>query len=134
MVSQFKPINLCNAIYKIISKTMVNRMKIVFPKIIFPNQNVFVKGKLISDKILNAHDILRFIRVGKSRSHHIALKIDMSKAYDRVEWLMVISMMQRVGFNFNWQKWVMEYMSLVLYKILINGSPSEQINPSRGIR
>lgn len=47
---------------------------------------------------------------------------------------MIISMMKRVGFNSNWQKWVMECMSSVSYKILINESPSECIVPCRGIR
>lgn len=51
-----------------------------------------------------AYEILRFLRVGKSRSHHMTLKFDMSKAYDRVEWQMVITMMQKVGFSSNWQK------------------------------
>lgn len=133
-ISQFRHISLCNAIYKIIYKTMTNRMKTIFPEIISPNQNAFVKGRLISDNIIIAHEILRFLRVGKSRSHHMALKIDMSKTYDRVKWPMIISMMQRVVFNAKWQKWVLECISLVSYRVLINGSPGDRIIPSRGIR
>lgn len=64
---------------------MVNKLKIVFLEIISPNQSAFVKGRLISNNILMAHEILRFLRVGKSHNHHTALKIDMSKAYDKVE-------------------------------------------------
>lgn len=78
---------------------MANIMKVVFPKIISPNQSAFIKGHLISDNIFMAYEILRFLRVGKSRSHLLALKIEISKAYNRVEWKMVIDMMQRVGFN-----------------------------------
>lgn len=133
-ILQFRPISLCNVTYKIISKTMANRLKIVFSEIISSNQSVFVKGRLISDNIIIAHEILRFLKVGKSRTHYMALKIDMSKAYDRVEWPMVISMMQRVGFNSNWQKWVMECMSSVSYRVLINGSPGDSFIPERGIK
>lgn len=95
-MSQFRPISLCNSFYKIISKTLANRMK--FPEIISQNQSVFVKGRQISDNII-AHEILRFLRVGKSKDNFLVIKIDMNKAYDRVKWPMVTAMMKKVGFN-----------------------------------
>lgn len=97
-MSEFRPISLYNS-YKIIAKSMINRMKAFFPEIISPHQSAFVKGFQITDNIIIAHKMLRFLKRDKSSNHHMAIKIDMSKAYDRVEWDMIISMMKRVGFN-----------------------------------
>ncbi|KAA3485036.1 reverse transcriptase [Gossypium australe] len=84
----FRPINLCSVIYKIVAKVLVNRMKGVMDSCINKFQSVFVPGRLISDNALLAYEILhtfRQRRVGKKG--FLALKLDMSKAYDRVEWV-----------------------------------------------
>lgn len=74
-------------------------MKYVFLEIIFPHQSAFVKGRHISDNILIAHEVIRFLKNDKSNNHHIAIKIDMNKAYDQVKWETVIFMMDKIGFN-----------------------------------
>ena len=67
-------------------------------------------------------------------SGFMALKLDMSKAYDRVEWKFLELMMKRMGFADNWVALVMEYISTVSYSILINGEPSSIIHPARGLK
>lgn len=101
-LTDFRPISLYNAFYKIIAKSMVNMLNEVFPKIISPNQSAFVKSRQISDNIIVAHEILRFMKKDKSNSHHMAIKIDMSKAYDR-EWEMILSMIKNLSFNQRWR-------------------------------
>lgn len=64
---------------------MANILKEVFPEIISPNQSAFVKGCQISDNILIVHKMLLFLNRDKSNNHHMVIKLDMSKAYDRVE-------------------------------------------------
>lgn len=64
----------------------------------------------------------------------MTIKIDMSKAYDRVEWEMILSMMERVDFNDKWRNWVKECISSVSYRVLVNGSPGKNIHPTRGLR
>lgn len=81
MVSDYRPISLCNVIYKIITKTMANRLKHHLPIILSDEQSAFVSGKLITDNIETLHS-LRWKTEGKKGL--MALKLDMNRAYNRV--------------------------------------------------
>ena len=85
-VNEFRPISLCNIIYKLIAKVVANGLKKILNDIISPTQSVFLPNKFITDNIVIGYECLNKIRLNKSkRQELVALKLDISKAYDRVE-------------------------------------------------
>ena len=62
------------------------------------------------------------------------MKLDMSKAYDRVEWPFLQEMMLKLGFQRSWVDLIMKCVSTVSYRISVNGELSEVIKPQRGLR
>ena len=132
---QFRPISLCNVIYKIISKVLANRLKKVFHKVIAESQSAFVPGRLITDNILLAFEALHYMKTKRrGKATHMAVKLDMSKAYDRVEWEFIRRMMLTLGFDHNWVHLLMHCIQTVSYSVLINGAPVGYIKSTKGLR
>ena len=110
-MSNFRPISLCNVIYKIISKVLANRLKSILPQIISPTQSVFVRGRLITDNVLVAYETLHAMHIRKKgKKGALALKLDVNKAYDKVELGFLKGMMIKLGFL---EVWVDRDMSCV---------------------
>lgn len=85
-VTKFRPIALCNIIYKFVSKVLANRLKKLLPDIILESQSAFQANKAISNNILVAFETLHHMKNVKGRkSGFMTLKLDISKAYDQVE-------------------------------------------------
>ncbi|XP_026410054.1 uncharacterized protein LOC113305180 [Papaver somniferum] len=83
--ADFRPISLCNVSYKIISKLLASRLKIVLHKIISPAQIAFISGRLIHDNIIIAYELIHSMKQTKAKDGYAAIKLDMSKAFDRIE-------------------------------------------------
>ena len=131
----FRQISLCNVIYKIISKVLANRLKPVLPRIISPTQSAFVLGRLITNNVLVAYEMLHTMHARKKgKKGSMALKLDISKAYDLVKWQFLQGIMEKMGFPTQWIKRVMSCVTTASFSILVNGKPYGMVHPSRGIR
>ena len=108
--------------YKIISKVLCQRLKRLLPQLVLETQSAFFSGRLISDNILTAQEMFHGLRTNNScKEKFLAIKTDMSKAYDRVEWPLIVAMLLKLGFAQRWVSPIMSCITLVQYKVLING-------------
>jgi hypothetical protein len=134
-ITEYRPISLCNVLYKLISKVLSNRLKGILPDIISPTQSAFVPGRMITNNVLLAYEITHLMHTKKGgRDGLVAVKLDMSKAYDRVEWDFLEQMMRRMGFAAGWINLIMNCVRSVKYRVKINGELSEAFTPGRGLR
>lgn len=134
-LKDLRPISLCNVVYKIAAKVLANRLKSILPDIISLNQSAFVPGRLITDNVLLAYEMTHFMQNKRyGADGFAALKLDMSKAYDRVQWVFMRKMMEKLGFAAGWVDTIMKCITSVSYCIKVNGDLTEQIIPERGLR
>jgi hypothetical protein len=133
-ITQYRPISLCNVVYKVISKMLANRLKVILPEIIGEQQSAFVPGRLITDNILLAYECVHKIKKKSGKKGLCAVKLDMHKAYDRVEWCFLEKMMIKLGFSARWVSLIMACVSSVRYSIRFNSNTTETFTPTRGIR
>lgn len=100
MMIELRSISLCSVNYKIISKILCNILKRILPDIVSDTQGVFVSGRLITDDILVAYEMVHALRTKDGiDSEFMAIKTDMSKAYDRVKWCFVVFLLESMGFD-----------------------------------
>ncbi|PRQ31207.1 putative RNA-directed DNA polymerase [Rosa chinensis] len=100
--SHFHLIALCNVIYRICSKVVANRLKKWLPEIISPLQSAYVLGRLISDNTLVAIEVAHFMYKLRTQAEgFFSLKLDISKAYDHLEWSFLQAILTKLGFASN---------------------------------
>lgn len=131
----FKPISLCNVICRVISKAIANRLKTLLDRIIFPYQSAFIPNRLITNNAMITFETFHFMRKKKTgRKGFLALKLDMSNAYDRVEWVFLRDMCIKLGFCEKRINLILNCVTTVSYSIIVNGKPTEKFTPQRGLR
>lgn len=127
-----RPISLCNCLYKIISKVISCGLKVVLSEKISKEQFSFLQGRQFHEAIVVAQEALHSLKT-KNLSGAV-LKLDLSKAYDRVSSLYVRMLLIHLGFNVSFVIWVMECISTTSFAVLINGTASPFFKAERGLR
>ncbi|XP_024630887.1 uncharacterized protein [Medicago truncatula] len=131
----WRPISLCNVLYKLISKVLANRLQVVLPKCIFDSQLAFVSGRSILDNALVAIEVINSMNTNtRIVDGSVALKLDISKAYDRIDWDYLKGVMVRMGFNSQRVQWMTICVETVDYSVLVNNELIGPIIPGRGLR
>ncbi|QHN99992.1 uncharacterized protein DS421_13g402650 [Arachis hypogaea] len=120
-MKQVRPISLSSVFYKILSKILEHRLQNVMNRVISDTQNAFIKGRLISNNILIVHKFMYFLKNKTYGDYELALKLDMSKAYDRVEWSFVWIVLNKMGFYKKWIDRIRECVDAVSYSITVEG-------------
>lgn len=111
------------------------RLKPVLQSLIGETQSAFIKGRAISDNVLITHELLHYLKTSEAKVNcSMAVKTDMSKAYDRLEWKFIRMVFEQLGFNETWVDWIMSCISTVSYSFLIDDTIHGRVTPSRGIR
>jgi len=131
-LEQYRPISLVGALYKIIVKVLAGRLKKVFPAIIDESQSAFLRGRGLLDSVLMANEAVEELR--KKGKSGLCLKLDFEKAYDSIRWEFLYDMLHRMGFHNLWILWIKGCLESASVSVLVNGSPTEEFKPSRGLR
>jgi hypothetical protein len=111
----------------------VNRLRPLLDQIISKEQSAFVPGRMITDNALIAFECIHAIQRNYGEEF-CGNKLDLSKAYDRVDWGFLKSLMEKLGSQRKWVQWVMTCVSTVRYSVRFNGVPSHSFSLSRGLR
>ncbi|KAA3471387.1 reverse transcriptase [Gossypium australe] len=131
----FRPISLCTFVYKVIAKAIVHRLQNVIDKCINKVQSAFVPRRLISDNVLLAYKILHTFRQKRAGKKGImAVKLDMSKTYHKVEWGFIEEVMTKMRFAREWVELIRRCVSTVSYAVNVNGRRRSLFFPIRGLR
>ena len=132
LITDFRPISLIGCVYKVIAKVLANRLSKVMNHPIDERQSAFVKGRQLLHAVLIANEVVEEARRGKRPC--LLFKADFEKSYDSVSWHFLFYMMRRMGFQEKWIGWIKECLSSASISILVNGSPTDEFKPQRGLR
>lgn len=120
---------------KVVTKKIANKIKHTLPEIIEEEQSAFVKGRLITSNVLVAMKCFhKMKRKTKGKCGVMDLKLDMSKAYDSLEWSFVTDVLNSMGFLALLANLIKNRISIVSYKVLINGQLSMSFSPEKGLQ
>eukprot|EP00253_Pinus_taeda_P007884 PITA_07884 len=132
IADKYRPIDLCNVVYKMISMGVVDRLKPLLPSLVAEEQSGYVEGRQILNNIIKSHEVVHTLT--NKRHMGMIMQLDIAEVYDKVNWIYIKKVLTSFGFDHNSVRWVMALVTTSSFSILVNGSPSYIFIPSRGVR
>ena len=131
-LKDFRPISLTGSIYKLIAKVLANRLKKLMNKLVNSTQNAFVEGRQILDASLIANEVIDSML--KKKEKGVLCKLDIEKAYDKINWNFLTVVLIKMGFKEKWLGWIEWCISTASFSVMLNGSLEGFFRSSRGLR
>lgn len=131
-MKDYKPIVCCNVMYKVVSKILANRLKKLLPSIITENQTAFIKGRLLMENVLLASELVKDYHKETVTPIGV-MKIDISKAFDSVQWSFVLNCLEVLGVPERFIKWIKLCITTPSFFVKVNGDLAGYFQSSRGL-
>lgn len=131
--ADFRPISCLNTVYKVISKLLASRLKMILPQVISQSQSAFMPGRLLAENVLLATDLVQGYNTANS-SPRAMLKVDLRKAFDTIRWDFIIDSLKALSIPLKFIRWVYQCISTASFTISVNGSSSGHFGSTNGIR
>ncbi|XP_024626821.1 uncharacterized protein [Medicago truncatula] len=123
---------LVSSVYKILSKVLANRLRMVVGSVVSASQSAFIKGRQILDGILIANEVVDDAKCNDKEL--LMFKVDFEKAYDSVDWGYLDEVMIKMNFPTKWRCWIMECVTTATASVLVNGCSTDEFHFERGLR
>lgn len=130
--SDFRPISLLHGVQKLFSKILANRLQPRMGQLIMDVQTGFQKGRQISESYIYAQHLIHTAR--RNKMPFAMLKLDIKKAFDTISWDFILKVMENLGFQENWIRWIKNAVFHGSSQVLINGLLGKKIDLKRGVR
>ena len=117
--------------YKIGAKLLAKRMNMM-SFIIDEAQSTFIEGRHLLHNASIANEVIE--KAKRSQKSCLVFKVDYQKAYDSVSWDFLLYMLRRIGFSLKWINWIEGCLRSASISVLVNGSPTAEFSPQRGLR
>jgi hypothetical protein len=132
-MGDFRPIALANFQFKIVTKIVADRLAVITSRIISIEQRGFIRDRNISDCVILASEAINSIDK-RQYGGNIAFKIDISKAFDTLDWNFLIMVLDNFGFSPTFVNWILAILQSARLSILVNGKAVGFFSCSRGVR
>jgi hypothetical protein len=132
-IEKYRPIALANFKFKIISKVLADRLAQILPTIVSKEQKGFIQGRNIKDCICTASEAINLLH-NKTFGGNLAMKIDITKAFDTLDWSFLIKVLLQFGFNTTFCNWIKAILSSATMSVSLNGAQKGFFKCLRGVR
>lgn len=133
-IRNFRPISLCNTSIKLVNNMIINRLKQVLCDLISPAQASFIPGRQSINNVVTCQEVIHSLRHTKARKGGMVLKLDLEKAYDRMEWSFFEETLRDASLPTLMIDVIMMILQQSSCRLLWNGESSDKIRPPRGLR